>query len=205
VAVDAQGNVTVSGGFQVGIAIGAGTAKCPGASPCGYVLSYDAAGALRFGKTFGGASGALMGLTVALDPAGGLLVAGGGDGSLDLGGGPISASNQPKIVVARLDATGNHVWSRAVGDGLTAGALAVAPDGHVWAGVPGALVELDAAGTLVATHPLAGAGGRMAAALDFGPGGAPVVAGTFDTTIDLGHGPLTTGGGVAAFVATLAP
>jgi hypothetical protein len=129
---------------------------------------------------------------------------------MDLGGGPVGVAGQLMIIVAKLDPTGDHIWSGAFPAGpaepmwtLTPG-FGIDDSGHVWlGGVSGAMLELDPSGALVATHALGGSGARYADIAGFGPGGAPLVFGTFDDTIDIGQGLLTAGGAKSTFVGVL--
>ncbi len=69
---------------------------------------------------------------VATTPAGGIVVAGLLDGTLDLGGGKITSAGDTDVFFARFDAEGNHLETRRFGDGLrqTVTTLAVDAAGH---------------------------------------------------------------------------
>jgi hypothetical protein len=208
IAVSPAGDVAMSGSFVKGIDLGEGLLASP-AGPdysSSFAALWDATGALRFGKVFGAPTSTSQGLSPAMDGAGNVIIAGPVHGVLDLGGGPLGVAGEMRVLVAKLDPQGQHVFSQVVGD---SGALVynagLAVDGadHVWVGVPGAVVELDPAGATLATHALGGSGVRQAGDLGFGPGGALLVAGRFKGTVDLGQGLLDAGGQDAVFAGVL--
>jgi len=76
----------------------------------------------------------VAGLSVAVDGACNILLAGTTEGPIDFGGGPIGAPEGPFGFVVKLDPAGNHVHGRALPVGAEIGgkrALAVRPDGSV--------------------------------------------------------------------------
>lgn len=137
------------------------------------------------------------------------------EGSVDLGGGPLT----DRIWYASLDGDGNHRWSRGatgVGDGhlMIGDTVCDADGGLVLTGsirdtvdlgggpVPvdglydGLVARYDAAGALSWTRVMGNTGstGKTGAGLAtaaIGPDGSVAVIGSFDGTIDPGDGPLT--------------
>jgi len=106
-AVDGAGNALVSGA-------GLGTVKL------------DANGASVWKRDLYG--------HVAVDSRGNVLVGGSFTGTLDFGGGPLTSAGGEDIFVAKLDAAGNHVFSRRFGDAdatQRAEAIAVDPGDNV--------------------------------------------------------------------------
>lgn len=83
--------------------------------------------ALAWSKRFGSASGdGSQG--IATDAFNNILVVGSSVGAVDFGGGPLPNAGEDDIFVAKLDAEGNHVWSKTFGDGADQYALDVATD-----------------------------------------------------------------------------
>jgi hypothetical protein len=77
--------------------------------PTGFVARFDAAGGVRWARQFEG-----TGQRCAVDSAGNVYLAGAFAGvAIDLGGGPIQPSGL-EIFFARYDATGLHIYSRAL-------------------------------------------------------------------------------------------
>jgi hypothetical protein len=66
---------------------------------------------------------------VAVDGAGNVLLTGDFDGTVDFGGGPLTSAGSDDIFVAKLDAQGNHLWSKRFGDSYYQQADAVTVDG----------------------------------------------------------------------------
>ncbi|MGK3994171.1 hypothetical protein [Sorangium sp. So ce1024] len=168
-------------------------------------------------------------LGLAVDARGNILVAGYFEGTVDFGGGPLVSSGNLDAFVLKLDALGNHLWSRRFGDisaALTDDQVAL------W-------ISADASGDIVV-------GGRFVQTIDFGggyltggsgsngfvavfdasgqhrwsravraqdanlravafhPAGGVVVAGDYAGTLDLGAGPFTSDvGGYNVFAARL--
>lgn len=122
-------------------------------------------GVLGFSHAFSGSGQVRQGQGVALDAAGNIYVAGSFDGAIDLGGGPLtsagatmssSPSSTPGLggftgtidlgggplvdggtFLAKLDATGGHLWSRALDSGASTMALDSAGDILLTTGQPG--------------------------------------------------------------------
>src|SRR5579871_1167393 len=76
-------------------------------------------------------------------PDGSVLLAGSFEGTIDLGGGPLRSAGGDDVFVARLDASGKHLWSKRFGDAHAQHGRAVAldPSGNV-------VLAGDAQGTL---------------------------------------------------------
>jgi hypothetical protein len=105
-AVDATGSATVSGA-------GIGTVKLDPAGKSVWVRDYAG--------------------HVAFDRSGNLLLAGELSGTRDFGGGPLTSQGGADIVVVKLDAKGQHVFSRSFGDTgaqQRAESIAVDPQGN---------------------------------------------------------------------------
>ncbi|MBI4702896.1 MAG: SBBP repeat-containing protein [Deltaproteobacteria bacterium] len=135
------------------------------------------------------------------------------DGTVDFGGGPLASTGFADVFVAKLDSSGNHVWSRRFGnasksqygDAIAAdGSGNVLVTGHFWGTVDfggGPLTSAGELDTFVAK--LDSSGGHLwskrfgdatyqyggAVAAD-GSGNA-LVTGNFSGTVDFGGGPLT--------------
>ncbi|WP_437815716.1 SBBP repeat-containing protein [Sorangium sp. So ce1078] len=130
VAFDADGNVLVAGQLEGTVDFGGGPLTATDVDA--FVAKFDRFGTHLWSKRFAGA-GNQFAMALAVDPAGGVVVAGRAFGSVDLGGGVLVSHGADDVFVAKLDAAGEHVWSKLFGG---AGAdrcdrIAVDPEGNV--------------------------------------------------------------------------
>jgi outer membrane protein assembly factor BamB len=225
-AVDAMGRVVVTGTLDRVADFGGGPLQSEGLTDV-FVVALDASGKHLWSRRFGDASEQEAG-AVALAPDGSVLLTGSFDGSIDFGGGRLTSAGGGDVFVAKLDASGKHLWSKRSGDAHAqhGRALAVDADGDVvLAGdAQGALdfggsapASPDATGLFLARFDPGGrllAGKRFPAepralvrphAVAVDRTGAVVVAGALRGTSDLGGGPLHSAGATEldAFVAKL--
>jgi len=116
VATDSSGNVVVVGRFEGGINFGSGALNSAGTTDV-FVAKFDGTGKLLWAKRYG-AAGADQARAVAVDAMGNIHLTGSFTTSIDFGGGaikPVSGGGND-LFVAKLDANGNHIWSRPFGD-----------------------------------------------------------------------------------------
>ncbi len=132
VALDAAGNIYVAGSFDGAIDLGGGPLTSAGDNDV-FVAKLDAGGNHLWSKHFGSV-GEDNGMGIAIDAAGNIVVLGGFTGTIDLGGGPLVDG---ETFLAKLDATGGHLWSRALDSGASTMALDSAGDILLTTGQPG--------------------------------------------------------------------
>ncbi len=113
VGVDAAGGVTFAGNFTGTVDFGGGPYQSPGASDFdAYAVHLDSAGNHVWTRRFGGTgSSSLACMTV--DSAGNTIISGSFLGSLNVGATPLTASNLDDAFLAKLDPSGNTLWSLA--------------------------------------------------------------------------------------------
>lgn len=189
-----------------------------------FVAKFDASGKHMWSHGFGGAD-IQYGDRIAVDAMGDVFILAHGPGSVDFGGGTLSAAGDSDIFVAKLDPAGKHVWSRRFGypGGAAAGVgLDVDADNHVF--VTGRFEgKIDFGGGLLTSAgkkdifvaKLSAKGGhlwsrRFGDAEDQYPTGTVFASGLFITgyfagSVDFGSGPLMSAGGTDVFVAKLYP
>jgi hypothetical protein len=226
IVTDAAGDAYVVGHFTGTIDFGGGPLVSAGARDM-FVARFNPWGELVWARRFGDEANQ-FGMGIALDEAGDVVVTGYFGGTIDFGGGPLVNPEATiwDLFVAKLDADdGAHIWSRRFGDASgnqEAATVDVDPSGRIvvcghYSGTP------DFGG-----GPLPPAIGRRILLMQLGPDGshrwsrgwgamngtarcgaadanatAIVVAGTFDTEIDVGPTPTLTAGGRDGFLAML--
>src|SRR5438876_204969 len=180
VAVDGNGNVLVTGKLSGTVDFGTGPLTSAGASSI-FVAKYSAAGVPVWSRAFGGGFND-VGNGVAVDAGGNVVIIGTAAGTVNFGGGPITA-NGYTIVVAKFSPAGGHLWSR----GFARKDMFVAkysPAGaYLWSKLAGGFY--DDAGKAVAVDPI----------------GKVVVTGTFQAAVNFGTGSLMSAGRSDIFVA----
>jgi cysteine-rich repeat protein len=155
IAVDSAGNVLLTGYFRGTADFGGGPLSSAGSWDA-FAVKLDAQGQHLWSRRLGG-TGDDVGLGIAVDSAGNVLLTGYFIGTADFGGGPLSSAGNDDIFVVKLDAQGQHLWSRRLG-GM----------GNDWANS----VAVDSAGTVLLT-------GAFYFTADFG-GGPLSSAGDYD-------------------------
>ena len=128
VAVDGAGNVVVIGTAGGTVDYGGGDLTSAGSNDI-FVAKYAGSGVFQWAKLFGD-TGDQAGFSVAVDNQNNLVLAGRMTGSVNFGGAtPIASLGGNDAFVAKLDATGAHLWSKRAGDTLEQWSRAVAVDG----------------------------------------------------------------------------
>ena len=226
IAVAGNNHVLVAGQFAG--TLGFGGAPLTSTSPLTpdlFVAELDAAGNHLWSKSFGHPADATV-EGIAADAAGSVLVAGCFIGDLGFGGTLLQSPGSHSVFVAKLDATGGHLWSKAFGVGATATCTAtVAVDGTgnvLLAGSfgPGSLnfgggplmsgasdvfiAKLDATSGHVWSKVFGTASSEGPPKVAVDSAGNVVVTGAFVGTVDFGGGPLQSAGGGDVFVVKLA-
>ncbi|MFT3776096.1 MAG: hypothetical protein QM820_62935 [Minicystis sp.] len=119
VAVDAAGNVFVTGKMAGTVDFGGGALASAGGDDA-FVVKLSASGQHLWSKRYGDVN-SQVGWSVAVTPQGDIVVTGEFGGSMDFGGGTLTATGQPissDVFVAKLQgANGNQVWAKRYGDG----------------------------------------------------------------------------------------
>ena len=169
VAVDAAGNVFVTGGISGGpIDFGGGTLAAIGDGDA-FLLSLDAGGAHQWSKRWGRANVYVGSSAVTVDAAGNVIVAGFAQGDTNLGTGQLPYKGGLDVVVGKFSAAGTPLFAHSYGTPTNDAASAVATDG---------------AGNILLT-------GYTEGAIDFGNGPIPHVGrGTFITRLTPSGAPL---------------
>ncbi|MBW2736079.1 MAG: hypothetical protein JRH20_27145, partial [Deltaproteobacteria bacterium] len=112
-AVDASGNVYVTGYFAGTANLGGGDVTATGSSDV-FITSFTSAGGHRWQKALGGTSSS-AGLSVAVDGNGDVYVVGNYQGAANFGGGDVTALGSSDIFVTSFTAAGAHRWQKSLG------------------------------------------------------------------------------------------
>jgi hypothetical protein len=161
-------------------------------------------------------------LAVTIDAIGNVFVVGAFRDTIDFGGGPFDAGADSHAYVLKLDAQGNHVWSRHFGAavGWTVGAdVALASNGDVYVcgafqgsvdfgdgvktsdqNADGYVLRLDDLGNFVSARHFAGPGSQVAIGIALDASDNVIVAGNFTDSIDLEGDVLAVTGIESSFV-----
>jgi hypothetical protein len=224
-ATDAGGNVLVTGFFSGTADFGGGPLVTANSFPDIFVAKYAPDGAHLWSKRFGG-TGSDLGLGIATDASGNVLVTGFFSVQANFGGGSLVGGGQ-EIFVAKFAPDGSHIWSQRFGNTGTDQGLGIATDASGNVLVTGIFQgSADFGG-----GPLFAAGGSQdifvakfapdgshiwsqrfgSTGIDEGRGivtdasGNVLVTGSFQGSADFGGGPLTSAGSDDIFVAKFAP
>jgi hypothetical protein len=114
VAVDGQGNVVFAGAFEGSIKFGPAPLVSAGNRDV-FVVRLNADGTLAWAKRYGDGLNQ-EGTSAVADSNGNVFVTGAFHGSLNFGNGPIISTGIGDIFLAKLDPSGNAVWSKRFGD-----------------------------------------------------------------------------------------
>jgi hypothetical protein len=226
VAVDASGNVIVTGHFWGTVDFGGGALTSAGYNDI-FVAKFGSDGAHLWSKRFGDGNNQEA-YSVAVDASGNVIVTGDFWGAVDFGGGTLTSAGDWDIFVAKFgSADGAYIWSKRFGDGdyQVANAVAVDASGNVivtgtfYSAVDfggGTLTSAGNADIFVAElGPVDGADlwskrfgdedwqNGQAVAVDVS--GNVIVTGNFKGAVDFGGGALTSAGNEDIFVAKLGP
>jgi hypothetical protein len=159
--VDGAGNPTIVGYFAGTASFGGANLTSAGSNDV-FVARYSAAGAHQWSSRFGDAQDQRA-YGAAVDAAGNVALTGYFYGTMDFGGPAMALTGiSADIFLAKLDASGAHVWSKAFGTTLNSGEV-------------GQAVAFDANGSVVLT-------GEINRPVDFG-GGALTAAASYDAFV----------------------
>ncbi|UCD19073.1 MAG: nucleotide-binding protein, partial [candidate division WOR-3 bacterium] len=219
VAVDASGNVIVTGRFYGSMDFGGGELTSVGSTDI-FVAKFSPDGTHQWSKRFGD-TGPQLGCFAATDASGNILIAGRFAGTVDFGGGPFSSGGNEDIFVAKLTPDGMHLWSKRFGDTSAQYANAITVDasgnvtiaGYLEGSVDfggGALTnvgsidifvaQFDAAGDHMWSKRFGDSDAEWAVDIACDASGNVIMAGHFESTVNFGGGTLTSAGQTDGYV-----
>ncbi|MEO7330274.1 MAG: hypothetical protein ABI193_16985 [Minicystis sp.] len=223
VAVDAMGNVLVTGAFAGKLDFGGGALTSAGATDIFLAKLKSANGDMLWGKRFGDAV-AQVGKSVAVDGLGSVVVTGDMAGKTDFGGGNLTSAGATDVFVASFDGAGNNAWAKRFGDAgaQTAGAIAADAGGAIAivGNVAGKIdfgggnltsagmtdiyaAKFTAAGMFLWGKRFGAAGAENGRDVAIDPFGGIVITGDFPGSVDFGGGALVSAGATDVFAVKL--
>jgi hypothetical protein len=113
-AVAPGGDVLLTGVFETKIDLGGGPLSSAGDRDL-FVARFTGDGEHVWSRRFGDA-GTQQYIGVAVDARGDVVLYGAFEGAIDFGGGPLVSAGGNDVFMVKLDASGEHVWSRRAGD-----------------------------------------------------------------------------------------
>jgi hypothetical protein len=134
IGVDPANNWLVTGAFSGTIDFGGAPLVSAGNNDI-FLAKLDGSGSPIWTRRFGDAEPQAP-RSIAVDAQGSAILFGTFRGSIDFGGGPIVAATDPALFLAKIDASGNHVFSKSIPyghateDGFDR-VVAVAPSGEI--------------------------------------------------------------------------
>lgn len=229
VAADGMGNILLAGLFQGTTTFGGPMLTGTAANNID-LAKLDSSGKHIYSKAFDPGAGAnVYATTIAVDAAGNALLGGGYIGSLDFGGGPLTAMSDGAYL-AKVDPQGTHLWSKnfvsqfgaygtnlavdATGQPILVGYFAGTVDfgggalmssgGQDFNGANLFIAKFDQGGHHTWSKRYGGGSGPITpSGLAVDSTGAAVVAGLFQGGLDFGNNPMMSTGGTDIFLAKL--
>ena len=187
------------------------------------IAKLDSTGKHIWSKNLGNATSMNV-KDIAVDGSGAIVMMGDFFGSIDLGGGPMTASGNFDVLVTKHSASGEHIWSQIFGDSGYQYGTGVAIDGadnvlltgSFASGIDfgGGLLQsageadaffakLDESGNHVFSNAFGGANGQAGSSVRADSTGNVVIRGSYSNEIDLGGGPIVPEGAGDSFLGKL--
>jgi len=113
-AMDSSGYIVITGYMRGSADFGGGPVTSAGLQDA-FLVKFGPAGAHLWSTTFGDAGDHQQGLSVTTDSSGNVIFAGWFEGTIDLGDGVHTTTGYRDVFLAKFDASGALMWSRAYG------------------------------------------------------------------------------------------
>ena len=118
IALDAAGNVLITGSIGGSFNFGGGTVTASGGSGWAFLAKYTILGAYTSAKIFANsAGGSALGVGVTTDVTNNVYLSGSMVGGTNLGGGVLANGGANDIFLGKFDSSLNPLWSKSFGDG----------------------------------------------------------------------------------------
>jgi len=225
VAVDGDGNTTITGVFRNQVRFGTETMTSAGQGDI-FLASYTSEGELRWARQFG-STGEDNAFDLKVDGAGNTVASGWFAGKVDFGGTVLESAGGNDAFLAKFDPRGRTIWARSFGgaaddggnelDVLPDGAIATSVtsggdlpiDGHTYefgGGIRDSYaIRLTRRGEVRWVHPFNGPGAERIRAMAIAPTGEVYVGLQYQGVVSSGGTTLASAGGPDGAAAKLAP
>jgi hypothetical protein len=228
IAIDAAGNVVITGFFAGSVNFGGATLT--GTSASGFLAKYSPAGTHVWSRRLTSTSSLDEGTAVGVDGAGNVIVAGGFYGTVNFGGGSLTSAGAEDIALLKYDSAGNFLWSRQIrgttydlvlglsvdtttGEFVTSGYFAGSADfggGNLTSagGNDAFAARYNSSGTHVWSKRWGSTAEDKAYGVDIDRLGNVAITGIFTNSVDFGGGPISNVGGAESrdiFLVKLSP
>lgn len=217
---DASGNVYASGGFQGTADFGGGPVTSAGSDDI-FLVSFASDGTFRWARRTGGSGADFPGVVI-VAPDGNLYTTGVFQGTVDLGGGPVTGAASRSFFVASYTSSGAFRWARTVAsDGNNEGDVGADALGNIYVTSHfadtvdfggGALTSAGLTDIFVASYTSAGvfrwarrfggSGYEGGVSIKADADGNVYFTGSFTTPFDFGGGAVTSAGMNDIFLAS---
>jgi hypothetical protein len=225
VATDASGNVIAYGYFSGTVDFGGGALGSAGGLDL-YLAKFSPTGTHLWSKRFGDASNQQTAHGLAVDASGNILITGTAYGTVNFGGVSLTTLGGGDVFVAKLDSSGNHLWSKRFGDATNQVGSGIATDaaGDVYlsgyflgtmnfgganlstlGGADTYLAKLDPSGNHLWSMRGGGLSNQSAVNVAVDPFGNVSIIGVLTGSGSFGGGTLTSAGGTDILVAKYDP
>lgn len=222
VTVDAQNNIVLTGSIFGPTSFGGPTLDASGLANV-FIAKLSPTGGHIWSKVYGDWQDQIS-QTVKIDASGNLYACGGFQGVMDFGGGPLTSVDGYDAWFAKLDASGNHLWSRRAGGvgNQSCNNVAIDPKGRMAFGgwffgagefggptlysagqQDGYLAFYDAAGKPLWSMLYGDWSGQANKGIGFDAAGDLFLTAFLMSSANLGGGPRSAGGGEDILVAKL--
>jgi FlgD Ig-like domain/Beta-propeller repeat len=221
VATDASGNVYLCGDFYSTIDFGGGTLTSAGGADI-FLVKFNSSGTYLWGHSFGDAGLVQGAEALTVNPLGIVTIGGIFDGTVDFGGGPLTAATGNRdIFLARFDQSGNYQWSKHFGNSTDEVLRSLARDtlGNVYAAgyfqgsidfgggtftslgsYDGFLAKFDGSGSHVWSKQYGDVGDQLCTSVATDMSNNVYLVGGFGGSVNFGGGAIASNGGDAFLV-----
>ena len=221
IAVDSSGNSYITGYFEGTVDFGGGDVTSAG-NPDIFVLKLDSSGVSQWANTYGGTS-TDRGYSIAVDSSGNSYITGYFEGTVDFGGGDITAGSN-EIFVLKLNSSGTFQWVNTYGSTSSDAGNGITVDSSGNAYITGYfqgtvdfgggdvtsagnldifVLKLDSSGTFQWVNTYGSTSSDAGNGITVDSSGNSYITGYFQGTVDFGGGDVTSAGNMDIFVLKL--